>query len=422
MFCKYCGTQLPDKETRCPGCGKNNGNKALKIVLAAAGCLALLAGLCAMVYYGIYGTFQPRENDILYKDNYTVADKKLHRNLDKVVATVGDNRLTNAQLQVFYWMQIYNYGYYYDVDFEKPLHEQTMGTATGKTWQQYFLETSLTSWHQYRVLADMAQEAGYQLEEDYQKIIDELEENAKKNAQDEKFSSVEEMLAADFGAGADFASYKEFFRLYYTGNLYFSELVDKLEITREEMEAYFEKNGSSMTTQWGVRVTKDMGKVVDVRHILIKPTGTKNDEGETVYSDADWEACRQKAQGIYDNWLAGEKTEDSFGDFAYIHSEDGNKSEGGLYTDISPKVMVETFNDWCFAEGRKAGDHGLVKTEFGYHIMYYVGDGDGWTRACEDAVESQKTDTLLKDILAKNPMKVDYKKIVLSNVDVSSNG
>ena len=31
--------------------------------------------------------------------------------------------------------------------------------------------------------------------------------------------------------------------------------------------------------------------------------------------------------------------------------------------------MVPAFNDWCFADGRQVGDHGMVETESGYHIM-----------------------------------------------------
>ena len=37
--------------------------------------------------------------------------------------------------------------------------------------------------------------------------------------------------------------------------------------------------------------------------------------------------------------------------------------------------MVTEFNDWCFAEGRKAGDTGIVFNEnTGYHVMYFVGE------------------------------------------------
>ena len=40
---------------------------------------------------------------------------------------------------------------------------------------------------------------------------------------------------------------------------------------------------------------------------------------------------------------------------------------------VTEGSMVEEFNDWCFDSSRKAGDTDIVKTDYGYHIMYYVG-------------------------------------------------
>ena len=38
--------------------------------------------------------------------------------------------------------------------------------------------------------------------------------------------------------------------------------------------------------------------------------------------------------------------------------------------------MVKAFNDWCFDESRQPGDTGIVKTSYGYHVMYFVGKSD----------------------------------------------
>ena len=38
--------------------------------------------------------------------------------------------------------------------------------------------------------------------------------------------------------------------------------------------------------------------------------------------------------------------------------------------------MVTAFNDWCFDSSRKSGDTGIVETEYGYHVMYFVGNTD----------------------------------------------
>ena len=80
-----------------------------------------------------------------------------------------------------------------------------------------------------------------------------------------------------------------------------------------------------------------------------------------------------KAQGILEEYLKGEMTEDAFGELAKKYSEDGNADEGGIYEDVASGQMVSEFEDWALlAADRKVGDVGIVETEFGYHIMYFI--------------------------------------------------
>ena len=59
------------------------------------------------------------------------------------------------------------------------------------------------------------------------------------------------------------------------------------------------------------------------------------------------------------------------------HSGDtASVEDGGLYENVYPGQMVEKFEDFCYAEDRKPGDHGIVESTYGYHIMYFVGDSD----------------------------------------------
>lgn len=115
--------------------------------------------------------------------------------------------------------------------------------------------------------------------------------------------------------------------------------------------------------------------LANVRHILVKFTGgTKDDKtGETVYSDKEKQAAKTEAEAILKQWEEGKKTAESFAELAKKESDDSTKSNGGLIEDIAPNNQyVENFQDWCFAEGRKAGDYGIIETEYGYHVMYYV--------------------------------------------------
>ena len=115
-------------------------------------------------------------------------------------------------------------------------------------------------------------------------------------------------------------------------------------------------------------------KLVNVRHILVKPTENSTNEDGTKYSsDEELAEAKKQIEAIRDEWLAGEKTEESFGKLAIEKTQDdGSKATGGLYEDVTPGSMVESFDEWIFDSSRKAGDYDIVKTEYGYHLMYFV--------------------------------------------------
>lgn len=113
--------------------------------------------------------------------------------------------------------------------------------------------------------------------------------------------------------------------------------------------------------------------LVNVRHILIRPTeNSTNEDGTTYSSDEEWAEANSKIEAIRDEWLAGDKTEESFATLAMEKTEDGgSKTNGGLYEEVTPGAMVTEFNDWIFDSNRKTGDYDIVKTEYGYHLMYF---------------------------------------------------
>ena len=124
-------------------------------------------------------------------------------------------------------------------------------------------------------------------------------------------------------------------------------------------------------------VTDNSFALKNVRHILVGFEGGTTDEatGATVYSDEEKAAAKTAAAEILTAWKAGEATEASFAGLAAEKSSDtGSAASGGLYEDIYPGQMVSAFEDWCFDESRKPGDTGVVETEYGCHVMYFVGD------------------------------------------------
>ena len=116
----------------------------------------------------------------------------------------------------------------------------------------------------------------------------------------------------------------------------------------------------------------------DARHILVAFEGGTTDEstGLTTYSDEEKAAAKTAAEELLAQWKSGEATEDSFAALANEQSDDGDGTTGGLYVNIYPNEMVAPFEDWCYDDSRKAGDTGIIETEYGYHVMYFVGNSD----------------------------------------------
>ncbi len=446
MNCKYCNAELLDDETVCSVCGKKQieekeveypeeisaeneqevsegtekpKGKLLKMILAIVGGAALLVGLTLAVLYGMGIDLRPRANDVNYKDSYTVSDKQAQNKADKVVATVNGAKLTNAELQVHYWMQIdaflgyYGTGYF---DYQKPLDTQYMQEGSKTTWQQYFIDVAINSWQYYQIMRMLAEQGEYSVIDDYQEELKALPERLAQMAKEGGFENADAMIQADMGAACTAQDYINYVELYNISVIYSQEKFKELMPTQAEAEEYFTTKEAEFTAQG---IGKNSGSVVDVRHILVQLDEPKADAtGKVTYSDDQWEQCRQQAQKLLDEWKNADADEAHFAELANKHSKDGgSNTKGGLYTKVEKGVMVEPFENWIFDTARKAGDTGLVKTDFGYHIMYFVNAREKWLTAAEEALASERFDTIVENAEAQWPMTVNYKNIALSNIE-----
>lgn len=356
------------------------------------------------------------------KGSYTVSDEEMLSAKDIVVATMGDKTLTNGQLQVYYWMGYHNfitsnysYAQYFGLDMTQPLDTQIMNAALhgedySQTWQQYFLQFGLNSWQQVQAVALAAEEAGLEMEQEDQDRLDNLEANLE-DAIAAYDVSMEEYLAMNFGSGAGLEEYRHYQEVYYRGAPYYAEETMKMIPTDEEMDQYFADHEEEYTNGG---VTKD-SVLVDVRHILLQP---ENAQEDGTFSDEDWAACEKKARELLNEYRAGEKTEEAFAALANEHSTDpGSNTNGGLYMDVYEGQMVTEFNDWCFNAARKHGDTELVKTSYGYHVMYFVErHEDVWKDYVKNDWISEKSNAMLESVIAEYPMEVSYDKIVLGKL------
>ena len=161
----------------------------------------------------------------------------------------------------------------------------------------------------------------------------------------------------------------------------------------------------------------------DVRHILAKADTTKQDStgAEVALSDDEiaknFADAKVKADEILKEWQEGPATEETFAQLATEKTDDtGSAETGGLYEDItSTSSYVPEFLDWALAE-HKVGDTGIVKTDYGYHIMYFVGadETEKWESDVRTAIASEKFDTYTTDLIDGISDKIDRNDTIIN--------
>lgn len=122
-----------------------------------------------------------------------------------------------------------------------------------------------------------------------------------------------------------------------------------------------------------------------VRHILVAPESGSNSSSstseKTEYTDEQWAAAKKKADSILAEFNKTDKSEYEFAKLAEQYSTDSastssgsNDSFGGLYESVTLGQMVPDFEKWSIDDSRKYGDTGIVKSDYGYHIMFFIND------------------------------------------------
>ena len=184
--------------------------------------------------------------------------------------------------------------------------------------------------------------------------MQEAKEAAEAALEQYKLGTDLETISAEFGA-----EYTNSTTPYGTDNTILDWLFDDSRISGDveilDYSDYFGLNSGYALTVFHEKSRPEY-HTVSVRHILVD--------------------TEEEAQSILDEYLAGDQTEDSFGALAAEYSSDGNAESGGLYEGVYKGQMVKEFEDWCFDESRQTGDTDIVQTDYGYHVMYYVGHAD----------------------------------------------
>lgn len=150
---------------------------------------------------------------------------------------------------------------------------------------------------------------------------------------------------------------------------------------------------------------KHQVNTVAVRQILFMTVDQSSGEA---LSDDEIKEAKENADKALKTWQEGDKTEESFAAIANDLSEDtGSNTNGGLYSSVLPGQMVTEFDAWCFDSSRKPGDVEIVETDYGYHVMYFVGvNGEYYDETIRAEKASEDIETESNEITEKDEYKV----------------
>lgn len=175
-------------------------------------------------------------------------------------------------------------------------------------------------------------------------------------------------------------------------------------------------------------------EVYSVRHILVTPKSeTETDEttaedasAKKTYTDAEWKAAYESATKILDEYKAGEQTELAFALLAEQYSDDVESTSngssglyGGLYAGTTLGMMVPSFEEWSTDDSRQYGDVDIVKSDYGYHIMYFVEDTQKYIYDCEQAVVREKENQFLDAVRVRKHKRIMKKAKVVKPAEAT---
>lgn len=148
--------------------------------------------------------------------------------------------------------------------------------------------------------------------------------------------------------------------------------IDTLEDSLEDIEediANADKTGHYTYAAFYVTEAahREDAKVRDVGHILFQV----NENGTYKTALEAEKAANDLLAKIEEKAVGGVVSKEIFEEFATGKTADSSI----FYEDVYTGQMVEEFENWLFS-AKKVGELGLVETDYGWHIMYYGGEGE----------------------------------------------
>lgn len=165
----------------------------------------------------------------------------------------------------------------------------------------------------------------------------------------------------------------------------------------------------------------------DVRHILVAFDKKTDANGKEVALTNDEVAkYKEEAQKILDEYKKN-PTVENFAELTKKYTDDvdseGKPNNDGLYENVADNGQyVEAFTNWAVDSVRKPGDTGIIQTEYGFHIMYYVEEnGDAWYETVKNAIFAEEYAKVTDDIALEIMKEMNFDGVIFNWAEKNQN-
>jgi hypothetical protein len=216
------------------------------------------------------------------------------------------------------------------------------------TWADYLASFVEKDIQRRYLLSALATESGMVLSDDKKAAVEASVDSILSQAEAAGLSG-DGFVSQYFGDNMTIERFRAILSVYQLADQYLLDYVDNYNFSDEELQ------------------------LPTVRHILYMAVRNSKDkanatEAEIAEAKALAEATLASINSYEDVVLAGDRDLTA-----------GLAAEAAQYT-VSVGQMVPEFEQWCYDPARMIGDKGIVQTDYGFHVMFYVGK----TKATEE--------------------------------------
>ena len=242
------------------------------------------------------------------------------------------------------------------LDVNKPLDEQTYDPDTGATWGDFFLGEALKKATSDYALYAKATSEGFKLSEDVQASLDSNSQMLELYAMIYGYSNVNKYLQALYGYGSDLDSYNKYVEISSIASAYATQYNQGLTYDMEAIREYEADRKLDYTSFSYALYALSQSSFLE--------GGTKDENGNTTYSDAEKEAALKKAENIANTLALSVDIAELDQAIAGLEiNKDNESAASSVYTDVFYTNISAILRDWLADEKRVENEMAVIPNE-----------------------------------------------------------